>query len=146
MTREEILKDRNYIVSGLQLQLLNLIEDYMKENNLNRDKLAKQLNVSKGYVSQLLNVTYDHKISKLVDLALSCNAMPLLYFINLDRYIKDDANDKYYELIPTMRPKAMTYELLEYDVQEDDDYTSFAPIKEITTGEVAPQLTFEGVA
>lgn len=110
--REELVKSKDYIVTGIQLKLLNLIEDYMKKNDLNRDKLAKQLNVTKGYVSQLLNVSYDHKISKLVDLALSCKSMPLVYFVDLDKYINNDANDIIYDLVPMQRPINVTYKPL----------------------------------
>lgn len=113
MTREELIRSNEYVTGGIQLKLLNLIEDYMKKNNLNRDKLAKQLGVTKGYVSQLFNASYDHKLSKLVDLALSCNAMPLVYFIDMNKFVEDDAKDLVYELVPMLRPKDITYELKE---------------------------------
>lgn len=139
MNREELIKDKNFIVSGIQLQLLNLIEGYMKKNKLNRDKLAKELKVSKGYVSQLLNVSYDHKISKLVDLALSCNAMPLFYFVDLDKYIKDDASDKVYELMPVVRLRNMTYlpssSLKENKPPAPPKYTVIRKVKLSSTGD-----------
>jgi len=73
MNREELLSTKEYVVSQIQLNLLNLIGDYKKKNKLKDFQLADELGVSKGYVSQLLNVTFDHKISKLVDLALACD-------------------------------------------------------------------------
>ena len=42
----------------------------MKEKKLNRTKLAQKLQVSKGYVTQLFNGDFDHKLSKLVELTL----------------------------------------------------------------------------
>lgn len=110
MTREELIKDEGYVTTGFQLKLLNLIEDYMEKNNLNRDKLAKKLGVTKGYISQLLNASYDHKISKLVNLALACDTMPLLFFVDLNKFITDDASDKIYDLMPVMRPKNITFD------------------------------------
>lgn len=109
MTRKELIRNKEYVVTGFQLKLLNLIEDYMQKNNLNREKLSKHLQVSKGYVSQLLNVSYDHKLSKLVELALACNSMPLLYFVDLDKFTQVDAQDMYYELTPTTRPKLVEF-------------------------------------
>src|SRR5688572_28376066 len=108
MKREKLITSEEYVVSGIQLKLLNLIEDYMKKHNLNRKELADELKVTKGYVSQLLNVSYDHKISKLVSLALSCNKMPLFYFVDRDTFIKNDAKDMIYELQPMVRPRDMS--------------------------------------
>jgi transcriptional regulator with XRE-family HTH domain len=110
MTREDLLKSRSYVTAGIQLNLLNMMEDYMKENKLSRKELSDKLKVSKGYISQILNVNYDHKISKVVDLALSLNKMPIVSFVDLDRFIYEDANDKYFELIPVQRPKSIRYE------------------------------------
>jgi transcriptional regulator with XRE-family HTH domain len=146
MKREELIKDKNYVVSGIQLKLLNLIEEYMDKKNLNREKLAKELNVTKGYVSQLLNVTYDHKISKLVELALACDAMPLVNFVDLKQFIKDDADDKYYELMPMIRPKAITFND-PVEVPEDNYQLVFNPINELTAEEPEPsEEEFEEVA
>lgn len=110
MKRAELITSKEYVIAEMQLKLLNLIEGYMKKNNLNRNELAQQLQVTKGYISQLLNVSFDHKLSKVVELALACNTMPLLFFTDLDNFVKDDANDKYYELMPIVRPIYITYE------------------------------------
>jgi transcriptional regulator with XRE-family HTH domain len=109
MKREELITSKAYIVSDIQLKLLNLIENYMEQKGINRNELSMELGVTKGYVSQLLNVSFDHKISKLVDLALSCGKVPLVYFVDKDRLIEDDANDKTYEVFPVIRPIDTTY-------------------------------------
>ena len=72
ITRNDILKSPEYWTTQLQLDLYNCALKFMEENNLNRTQLAKHLGVSKGYVSQLLNGDYDHKLSKLVELSLAC--------------------------------------------------------------------------
>ena len=111
MNREELLRTKDYAFSQIQLNLLNLIGDYKKKKNLKDFQLADELGVSKGYVSQLLNVTFDHKISKLVELALACNTMPVIYFVDLKEFIQQDANDKVYNIFPVPRPKNVTYEI-----------------------------------
>ena len=111
MERKELISSQEYVLSKFQLGLLNLIEEYMKKNNLNRTQLAEKLGVGKSYVSQLMNVAFDHKISKVVELALACNAMPLLYFVDLDNYIKSDSEDKAYELFPIARPRNISFEI-----------------------------------
>ena len=98
MKRERLLRSKDYIVAKMQLALLNLIGDYKDKKKLKDYELAKQLGVSKGYVSQILNATYDHKLSKVADLALATNNIPLLFFVDVDKFIKDDAENKFYEL------------------------------------------------
>jgi transcriptional regulator with XRE-family HTH domain len=127
MKREKLLRSKEYIVSQLQLGLLNLIGEFKRKKNLKDYELAKELGVSKGYVSQLLNVTFDHKISKVVELALACNSMPLLYFVDLDKYIEDDSRELAYELMPVLRPLDMTY-TFESELETDYDNKPYKPI------------------
>ncbi len=108
MKRESLLKSREYVISQIQLNLLNLIGEYKKNKNLKDYQLAEELGVSKGYISQILHATFDHKISKVADLALACNVMPLIYFVDMDKFVKDDARDKEYVLVPVSRRKNLT--------------------------------------
>ena len=110
MKRESLIKSKEYIVSQIQLGLLNLIGNYKDKKNLKDYQLAQELGVSKGYVSQILNATYDHKISKVVDLSLACNAVPLIFFVPLEDYLKADKEDKIYFPYLTTRPRNITYQ------------------------------------
>ncbi len=98
MSRKDLLTSQEYVTTKIQLSLLDLIENYRIKKQLTQTGLSEELGVSKGYISQLLRGTYDHKISKLVELALSCNYMPILKFIDLDEYVTNDSLDKIYEL------------------------------------------------
>jgi transcriptional regulator with XRE-family HTH domain len=108
MKRENLIKSKEYIISQIQLNLLNLIGAYKETKNLKDYQLAEELGVSKGYVSQILHVTFDHKISKVVDLALACNAMPLIYFVDLEQFVNNDSRDKVYSLVSVPRSKKMS--------------------------------------
>jgi transcriptional regulator with XRE-family HTH domain len=72
------------------LDLFNEVEKYLKDNNLNRAKLALQLGVSKGYITQVLNGDFDHRISKLVELALSIGVVPSVQYKNINNVILED--------------------------------------------------------
>lgn len=87
MTREELLKSPEYWVTGIQLDLYNCAERFMEQHKLNRSQLASHLGVSRGYVSQLLNGDYDHKLSKLVELSLAFGYVPNLTFMPVDQYV-----------------------------------------------------------
>ena len=91
MTRADLLKSPNYWTASIQAALYGCAEKYMAENGMNRSQLAEYLGVSKGYVSQLLNGDYDHKISKLADLALKFNVVPHFDFRPVQSYIEEDA-------------------------------------------------------
>lgn len=99
MNREELLRNREWWIANIQNDLYALIHDYMRENHLNQNEVAEKLNFSKSYLSQILNGSFDHKISKLVDVALALNKVPLIHYADLDGYIKDDSNDKKYHTI-----------------------------------------------
>ena len=93
MKREDLLSSKEYWMVQIQNDLYGILEDYMRQNNLNRSQLAKKLDVTKGYITQILKGDFNHKISKLVDLSLACNKVPVVHFVDLDKYISDDKRD-----------------------------------------------------
>lgn len=123
MTREQLITSKEYVVGKFQLGLLNLIEGYMQKKEINRKELSDELSVSKGYVSQLLNVSYDHKISKLVELALSCNYMPVLNFVELNTYVDNDQKDRVYELVSVERDRDIQYNTITSSNENDINWT-----------------------
>jgi|GEM_PF-1576411 len=90
MTREELLKSPEYWTLEIQMKLYQVISDFMEKNNINRKHLADKLGFSKGYISQILNGEFDHRISKMVELALSVGKVPAIEFEDIDQIIIDD--------------------------------------------------------
>lgn len=90
MTREDIIKNPGYWTAKTQLDLYSCAEEFMKSRNMNRTQLAEYLGVTKGYVSQLLSGDYDHKLSKLVELALAFGVVPKIEFQPIEEAINDD--------------------------------------------------------
>jgi transcriptional regulator with XRE-family HTH domain len=90
MTREELLSSPEYWKAQIQNSLFQVIEDYIKEKNINKTQLATELGVTKGYVTQILNGDFDHKVSKLVELSLKCQKAPVIHFCDLKEYIVND--------------------------------------------------------
>jgi predicted XRE-type DNA-binding protein len=91
ITREELLRSKEYWTSDIQLKLFAEIERFMEENNMNRTQLADYLGCTKGYVSQLLSGDYDNKLSKFVELSLSIGKLPILEFEDVDSYILSES-------------------------------------------------------
>jgi transcriptional regulator with XRE-family HTH domain len=90
MTRNELLSHKEYWLVGIQLDLYAQLEAYMKENGMNRTQLAEKLGVTKGYISQVLNGDFDHKISKLVELSLAIGLVPTISYKTLNDVLADD--------------------------------------------------------
>lgn len=90
MARLDILKSPEYWITRIQLALYNCAYKYMETNKKNRTQLAEHLGVTKGYVTQLLNGDYDHKLSKLVELSLKCGYVPKIDFVPIEEYCNED--------------------------------------------------------
>jgi transcriptional regulator with XRE-family HTH domain len=83
----ERYQDADFWTGKLQLELFRLIKQHLEENNLSQNAFAKQIGVSKGYMSQVLNGNFDHKLSKLVSLALAIDKLPLINYEDVDKVI-----------------------------------------------------------
>ncbi|MDE6537285.1 MAG: helix-turn-helix transcriptional regulator [Muribaculaceae bacterium] len=85
---KENIKDKYkspaYWTQLIQLMLYNQIDQYIKKNGLTKKEFAEKLGVSKGYVSQILNGDFDHRLSKLTELALACGFVPKLDFVPIE--------------------------------------------------------------
>lgn len=90
MKRKDILKDSGYWVTQMQLALYDCAAKFMHKEQMNRTQLAAHLGVTKGYVTQLLNGDYDHKLSKFVELSLAFGYVPKIDFIPIGRYYMED--------------------------------------------------------
>ncbi len=69
----------------------------MLANGLNRVQFAGKPGVSKGYVSQILNGNADHRLSKIVELALSIGLAPTISFTKIvDETAKNDNSSSHF--------------------------------------------------
>ena len=94
MKREELLKSKEYWITEIQMNLFELIENYLADNKINRNQFAEKLGVTKGYVSQILNGDFDHRISKFVELAISVGKVPRVDFLDFDKVLESDKKDE----------------------------------------------------
>ena len=90
ITYDELLTTPEYWITRIQLDLYAMIERYMQNNNLSRTELAHKLGVSKGYISQVLNGDFDHRLSKLVELSMAVGMVPQISYISMDKVFSDN--------------------------------------------------------
>jgi len=89
MKREDLIKSPHYWLAHIQSDLYEMMEDYRKKNDLKKKDMADILGVTKGYISQILNGDFDHKLSKLIELSLAFGKIPKLEFVDIDQYLKN---------------------------------------------------------
>lgn len=88
--QRESMHGEGYWIAEWQLKLFDELRKYQEKFNLNQTELGEKLGVSKGYISQILNGKFDHKISTLVHLALAIGKAPILSFQDLEMYIENE--------------------------------------------------------
>jgi transcriptional regulator with XRE-family HTH domain len=84
MKRDKLLKSKGYNLTKIQNELFRQLNEYIKKKGITRTQFAKELGVSKGYVSQVLNGEFDFKLSKLVELSLAIGKIPEIKFSSLE--------------------------------------------------------------
>ena len=94
ISREELIRSKEYWLEKIQNSLFVELEDYIEKNNLNKTKFADKLGVSKSYLSQVLNGNFDHKLSKLIELSLAIDKVPVIKFEEIDKCLMLDSIDK----------------------------------------------------
>ncbi|MFO8053724.1 MAG: helix-turn-helix transcriptional regulator [Bacteroidales bacterium] len=94
ITREELIRSKEYWLARLQAMLYKQVEEYLKENQMTKSDFAQKLGVSKGYISHVLNGDFDHKLSKFIELSLMIEKVPLLNLEDIDKVLLLD-NEKY---------------------------------------------------
>jgi transcriptional regulator with XRE-family HTH domain len=90
ISREEIIRSKEFWLVRLQSTLYEQVEKYLKDNGITKTEFATKLGVSKGYISQILNGDYDHKLSKFIELSLAINKVPLLKLVDLEECMDFD--------------------------------------------------------
>jgi transcriptional regulator with XRE-family HTH domain len=85
----ELAKTRGYWLTKIQNELYDRLEQYREKNNWTRTELANHLGFTKGYLSQIMNGEFDHKLSKLIDLSLAVGLVPNLHLEEIETYVEN---------------------------------------------------------
>ena len=108
ITREELIKSKEYWLARLQAMLYQKVEEYLKENNMTKSEFAQKMGVSKGYISQVLNGDFDHKLSKFIELSLMIDKVPLLKLEDVEKILMLDKEGKLNELTQNLATITIT--------------------------------------
>ena len=89
MSRERVLKSPAYWAARIQMALYECAGKFMKKKGMNKKQLAEHLGVSAGYVTQVLNGGYDHRLSKFVELSMDFGYIPKIQFVPIETVVEE---------------------------------------------------------
>ncbi|EMR00804.1 helix-turn-helix domain-containing protein [Cesiribacter andamanensis] len=76
ISREELYQTPEYWLERIQNDIFRMVHVYMEERGLNQTALARELGVSKGYISQIVNGNFNFSLTKLIELSLALGVAP----------------------------------------------------------------------
>lgn len=88
VNKEDLLKYPNYLLTTYQLDIYKQLMEYKKERGLTQKQIAKELGVTTGYVSQILNGDFNFTLKKLIELGLYVGKVPHIEWVNVNEYWK----------------------------------------------------------
>lgn len=89
ITRKELLQSPEYWFEEAQNELYRQVVEYMEREGLNQSQLAAKLEVSKGYISQILKGEFNYTLKKLIELSLAVGKVPQIQYIPIAGILKD---------------------------------------------------------
>ncbi len=92
MSRERVLKSPAYWAARIQMALYECAGKFMKKRGMNKKQLAEHLGVSAGYVTQVLNGDYDHRLSKFVELSMDFGYIPKIQFVPIETVVEESGH------------------------------------------------------
>ncbi|MEI6142990.1 MAG: helix-turn-helix transcriptional regulator [Mariniphaga sp.] len=76
----ELVQTPEYWLETIQNEIFRQVAAYLKDNNLTQTQLAKQLGVSKGYISQIMKGEFNYTLKKLIEISLAIGKAPSIEF------------------------------------------------------------------
>ncbi|WP_224994325.1 helix-turn-helix transcriptional regulator [Cesiribacter sp. SM1] len=76
ISRKELYQTPEYWLERVQNDIFRMVHFYMEERGLNQTALARELGVSKGYISQIVNGNFNFSLTKLIELSLALGVAP----------------------------------------------------------------------
>jgi len=95
ITREELLRTPEYWFEHAQNELYRQVTEFMENEGINQTQLADKLNVSKGYVSQVLKGEFNYTLKKLIELSMAIGKVPVIVYKSIDDVENEDSQSRY---------------------------------------------------
>ena len=107
LTRDELLKTPDYLLTKYQNEIFRQLHEYMAANKLSQKDMAKKLGVSNAYISQVLNGNFNFTIRKLIELGLAIGKVPRIEFVDKSEFKSSKKEKKSIPIIPVISKTQM---------------------------------------
>lgn len=88
--RKEIIKSPYYWFEKIQNELFRQLHDYMDKNNKTQSDIAREMNVTKGYISQILNGNFNPTLKKLINFIIFLEKVPEINFVSFEDCLSEN--------------------------------------------------------
>jgi transcriptional regulator with XRE-family HTH domain len=95
LTFEKLIQTPEYWMETIQNELYRQVKKFLDEKGITQTQLAKNLKVTKGYISQVLNGNFNFTLSKLIELSLAVGVVPDLEFRSFADYAAKELKSQY---------------------------------------------------
>jgi transcriptional regulator with XRE-family HTH domain len=90
ISKQELLKRPNYLLTKYQNEIFRQVSAYMLSNNLSQKQVAEKLGVSNAYVSQILNGNFNFALKKLIEIGLMIGKVPTIEFLDFKNFQRSE--------------------------------------------------------
>lgn len=108
--KEDLLKRPNYLLTKYQNEIYRQLIEYKETNGISQSEIAKKLDVSDAYVSQVFNGEFNFTLKKIIEIGLMIGKIPTLNFVDINKYIADSDNNFSGTIIHLTNKKAVNNE------------------------------------
>lgn len=137
-----LFRTKTYWMEKIQNDLFGQVANYLERTGKSKQDFANDLGVSKGYVSQILNGQFDHKLSKLIELYLAIGRAPLIVGADLNAYATGIAKGKTQDefLLENCIKERPSRSRINYARPESSTYSTLIPCRVATPEREVPQF------
>jgi transcriptional regulator with XRE-family HTH domain len=90
-SRSQLLRAPEYWFEEAQNELYRKVSEYQKKKGINQTQLAKELGVTKGYISQILKGEFNYTLKKLIEISLAIGMVPRIEYVPVSKLVAADA-------------------------------------------------------
>jgi len=97
---KDLIKNEYFWFEKIQNEFYELLINFKSKKEINNQKIAQDLNVSKGRISQVLNGNINFTLKNLIKIILYTGKVPILKFVSQNAYLKHRKDiDEYFDCI-----------------------------------------------
>lgn len=94
MKRKELITSKEYWLLQIQNGMFEKLIEYLRVNKTSGAKFAKENNLSRVQITQVLNGSFDGSVGKFVEISLALDVVPRIIFTPIEEILKLDKENK----------------------------------------------------